>query len=126
MTNWTACQSLRDIIITSVGRKRSMLISSMMSLDHENAKTGQCTNAAGAWVCSMQLTSLFVLPTKHRIIFRQSSPPFHKRDCTVEEGFAGPRGNHNGCFLLLLAMYIAAPSFFHTYRQTVRTSRSCG
>ena len=41
MTNWTACQSLRDIIITSVGRKRSMLISSMMSLDRENAKTGQ-------------------------------------------------------------------------------------
>ena len=45
MTNWTACQSLRDMIITSVGRKRSMLISSMMSLDRENAKTGQCTNA---------------------------------------------------------------------------------
>ena len=42
MTNWTACQSLRDIIITSVGRKkRSMLISSMMSLDPENSKTGQ-------------------------------------------------------------------------------------
>ena len=46
MTTWTACQSLRDIIITSVGRKRSMLISSMMSLDREDAKLAW----VGNWV----------------------------------------------------------------------------